>query len=162
MHVHTHTHTHTHAHHTPHHTHVQVAELDVPIRRLVTSGVRVVILAAVSSDVTHTFQSAARVGAHGLGFTWFGTDGTITADLYPAGSAARAAADGMLGIFPRFEPNSPTAERVRDMVMTFRTWQTELSLSGVTEPFNPWVRRSRHLPSDTQLKCDCGGVVPCE
>ena len=117
-----------------------VAELELPVNELITSGVRVIILAAVGSDVTHVFEAAYRVGAYGPGVTWVGADGTITAELYSSSTEASAAAEGMLGIFPRFDPESPMAVLAYEAVMTNRTWEATLNVSGVVEPFNLWVR----------------------
>lgn len=77
---------------------------------------------------------------YGLGITWMGADGTITAELYTGSTEAAIAAEGMLGIFPRFDPESPMAELAYEAVMKNRTWEATLNVSGVVEPFNPWVR----------------------
>lgn len=121
-------------------TGASVSEIEPLIRQIMASQARVIILVAVSSDVTNVFSAAYNTGAYGSEYTWIGSDGAITAELYPSGTNALFAANGMLGIFPQYIPTSDQARLLYEQVVINQTWKDQLpDLPNITDPFNPWA-----------------------
>lgn len=113
-------------------------EIEPLIRQIMESRARVIILIAVSNDVTNAFIAARNVGAFGPEYTWVGADGAITTELYP--SEVMDTANGMIGIFPRYLPDSPEALLLYQQVVVNQTWRDEAPfLPNITDPFNPWA-----------------------
>eukprot|EP00037_Helgoeca_nana_P006603 m.60706 g.60706 ORF g.60706 m.60706 type:complete len:1108 (-) comp17479_c0_seq3:48-3371(-) len=105
--------------------------MEPQLRQVMQSGAKVIVLAASSADVLTVLRAANTVGALGSEYTWIGPDGvtssTVLSQSGPDPDTARAAA-GLLGLFPRFDPDSATAAVVRDDVFQRQTWRA----SGVS------------------------------
>lgn len=117
------------------------------LRSMMATRVKVVVLAAISSDVSNTLRAAHEVGMSGPEYTWFGTDGVMTTTLFTGDNAdVGLVHNGMLGMFPRYDEDSATAALVREAVVTNTTWvgpATAINLTGIDNatkiPFDPWA-----------------------
>jgi len=127
-------------------------EIELPIRLIKETGVRVIILASTDTDVANVFRAAEAVGAVGPGFTWIGPDGVSNARNFVGSSThVGRAARGFLGLFPQYAnprlspPGSLAAIAYRDIFVE-PTWTAQaatvapdLDLSSVTRPpFDSW------------------------
>lgn len=123
-------------------------DMQLPIRQLVGTGVRVIVLAAISSDVSNAMRAAGAVGATGAGYTWIGTDGVMTDTLFTGANAnAGQYVTGLLGMFPRYDPLAVMSTEAYESILTLRSWESHpmvtgdvaTALANTTTPLNPWV-----------------------
>jgi poly [ADP-ribose] polymerase 10/14/15 len=154
------------------------ASMGESIRQIVASGVRVIVFAAVSTDVTNGLRAAGAAGALGPEYTWIGTDGVMTTSSFTGVNAdIGASAAGMLGIFPGYEnrETSPPGSAVvtaYDAIVISQTWSAtaaalNLSIEGAgLAPIDPWAFYVWDATVFTAVACAravgvCGGNGSC-
>lgn len=117
------------------------SEIELPVSQIAATPVRVIVLVAISTDVTNAVLAAQAQGITGGEYVWIGTDGTITAELFTgANAAAGAAVNGMLGIFPQYDPASTQAQLAYTAVVTSPSWPPGYAhIPTITDPYNPWA-----------------------
>lgn len=123
------------------------ARMEKTLRAMKATRIKVVVLAAISTDVINALRAAHAVGMSGPEYTWIGTDGVMTTALFTGDNAdVGAAHNGMIGVFPRYEEDSGAAQLVRETVVDNETWAAPaaaINLTGIANatriPFDPWA-----------------------